>query len=322
MNKIFRCIAFSLICCVVFIIGCAKGVSTRSADIIKALTFADIKSAKIELARTGGSPINNYIFDFNNSEQTKIIKDIIRYLNSGKVQGNADEKVTSKGGSPNFLIVELKDSSVIKIKSAVGGKVTKLKDGSTEISQFDIPNEVTINTNSNESPIRILSPELKKLIDSGYKDTFKEKSVLNNDTSQIESNPDSLLSLSIVVPKNWNLDTSEKFRYKFIDEKSENRGSVDAIAYKDNFDLITQMPNHSVVNNDEYIGIPLGKCRLITLDADNGTAASGITGTHDVYYAEVIIPGKAIYMLDFTENDKKLETKNQFIEILNKLSLK
>ena len=47
-----------------------------------------------------------------------------------------------------------------------------------------------------------------------------------------------------------------------------------------------------------------------------------ITGTHDVYYAEVPIKGKAIYLLNFTQNNNKLETKNKFIELLNKLNLK
>jgi hypothetical protein len=69
------------------------------------------------------------------------------------------------------------------------------------------------------------------------------------------------------------------------------------------------------------IDTPLGKCRLITLDADNGTAASGITGTHDVYYASVPVKGTAIYMLNFTMNDKKPETKNQFLLMLSNLSL-
>ncbi|MBU3072444.1 hypothetical protein [Clostridium estertheticum] len=50
-----------------------------------------------------------------------MVKDIINYLNSNKIQGNAyDEKVTDKGGS------------VISIQSAVRDKVTKFPDGSTD----------------------------------------------------------------------------------------------------------------------------------------------------------------------------------------------
>jgi hypothetical protein len=102
-----------------------------------------------------------------------VLKDVINYLNSAKLQGNADEKITYKGGSPTYLILELKDGSIINIKSAVTDKVSTLPDGSTERAKLDIPNEVTINIDSNENPIRILSPEIRKLIDSGYKDIFK-----------------------------------------------------------------------------------------------------------------------------------------------------
>ena len=144
----------------------------------------------------------------------------------------------------------------------------------------------------------------------------------NNNTSEIVNNPDSLLLLNIMLPENWKLDKSEKVAYTFIDEKGNNIGRVNAINYMEKFDLLTQMPNHSTVTNDEYINIPLGKCRLITLDSDNGTAASGLTGTHDTYYASVSIKGKAIDMLNFTKNDKKPETKNQFMEVLRNLSLK
>jgi hypothetical protein len=138
----------------------------------KELKFENIKSARIELARFGGSPIKSYTFDFGNTDQMKTLKDVIDQLNSAKVQGYADEKVTRKGGSPTFLILELKDGSVIQIKSAVGGKVTKLSNGSTLISQFDIPNEITISMELNIKPFRVFSPEIRKLIDGGYKDIF------------------------------------------------------------------------------------------------------------------------------------------------------
>lgn len=117
-------------------------------------------------------------------------------------------------------------------------------------------------------------------------------------------------------------DTSQKVIYSLLDEKGEHRGMISALNYVDNFDLLTQKPNHSSVTNDEYMDLPLGKCRLITLDFDNGPAASGLTGTHDTYYASLHVEGKAIYILNFTREDKKPETKSQFIEMLNSLSLK
>ena len=51
-------------------------------------------------------------------------------------------------------------------------KITKLSDTLTDRAEVNIPNEVTININSNGKPIRLLSPEIRKLIDSGYKDIF------------------------------------------------------------------------------------------------------------------------------------------------------
>lgn len=173
MKKFYRIITLVLISCIVFITGYYVGISVKLTNTIKTLKFENIKSARIELTGMGGGPIKNYVFDANNPDQIKIIRDVISSLNSGKVQGSADEKITNKGGSPPFLILEPKDGSVIRIKAAVGGKVTKFADGSTERSQFDIPNQITISRNSNEKPIRILSPEIRKLIDGGYKNTFK-----------------------------------------------------------------------------------------------------------------------------------------------------
>lgn len=184
MNKILRLITFLLILCIALITGCSKGTSRKSTNTINSLKFEDIKSVKLELGTTGGNPSKNYTFDFNDSEQTKIVKDIVSYLNSGKVQGDAEERVTNKGNSPTLLILEFKDGSTIQIKSAVGSEVKKLSNGSTEISQFNIPNEVTISKNSNEKPFRILSTELRNLIDSGYKDIFKStiKNNIDNNT--------------------------------------------------------------------------------------------------------------------------------------------
>lgn len=173
MYKLIRITTLGLIFCIVLITGCSKSLSTT----INELKFENIKSARIELAGSvlhgATSPIKTYTFDFNNSKQTKIIEDVIKYLNSAKVQGNADETVTNKGGwSPTLLILQNKDGSIIQIESAVHEKITKFPDGSTEYAGLDIPNEVTISINSNKKPIRIISPEIRKLIESGYKDIF------------------------------------------------------------------------------------------------------------------------------------------------------
>jgi hypothetical protein len=167
--------------------------------------------------------------------------------------------------------------------------------------------------------------------DNAVKSTMSHQSSINNINKSIENgsnasvminNPESLLLLNIVLPVNWKLDKSEKVVYSFIDDKGNNVGTINAIYYMDKFDLLSQKPNHSSVTNDEYINIPLAKCRLITLDSDNGTAASGIIGTHDTYFASVPIKGMAIFILNFTTNNKNSEAKNQFIEVLKNLSLK
>lgn len=144
----------------------------------------------------------------------------------------------------------------------------------------------------------------------------------NINSNEVISSDDCLSEINFVLPKNWSVDKSQKSEYKIIDEKGENVGLINAIEYTDDFDLLTQKPNHSSVTKDEYIDVPLGKCRLLTLDSDNGTAASGIVGTHDVYFAALSVKGKSIYIMSFTKNDKKPETKAQFIQILKGISYK
>ena len=166
MNKYYRLLTVCLIFCIVFLSGCSNGGPAKRTNSIGQLNYEEVKSARIELGRVGGDSIKNYTFDLNNSEHAKIIKDIVNYLNQGKVQGNADEKISNKGSSPTILFLEFNNGSVIQIKSAVGARITKLNNGSTEIAQFDIPNEITISVNNNEKPFRMLSPEIKKTLES------------------------------------------------------------------------------------------------------------------------------------------------------------
>ena len=178
---------------------------------------------------------------------------------------------------------------------------------------------VTASTNLNSIKTNIENKQNKN-----HTTGFTKNIVPNNSFSQSESEKDYLELLNIVLSKNWSVDKNSEsiLGYGIKDEKGENVGLINTTNFVDNFDLLTQMPNHSSVTKDEYIDIPLGKCRLITLDADNGTAASGITGTHDVYYAEIVIKDEIIYIISLTKNDKKAETKKQFIDILKNLSIK
>lgn len=130
-----------------------------------------------------------------------------------------------------------------------------------------------------------------------------------------------LSALHIELPPSWHLDTTDNRYYVFTDDKGEHRGSISSSKYEADFNFQNVKPNHSSIINDEYIELPLGKCRIITLDADNGTAASGITGTHNTYYAVITIKDKLIIILEFSKNDKESQTKQQFIDILKSISL-
>jgi hypothetical protein len=188
--------------------------------------------------------------------------------------------------------------------------ISKIGDSGDEIFTLSTPTDVNYNVNDEK-----LKAEYASMWDhiNTIKTTFKDNNELN-------SNIDYLASLNIVLPQNWHVDTSQKVLYDLINEKGENGGFVSTSAYEENFDF--EKPNHSSIINDEYVNIPFGKCRLITLDVDNGTAASGITGTHNEYYAVIPVKGKITYILSFSKKDKELQSKEQFIEILKSLSLK
>ncbi|MDP4093912.1 MAG: hypothetical protein Q8920_11180 [Bacillota bacterium] len=141
----------------------------------------------------------------------------------------------------------------------------------------------------------------------------------SNDTA---NNNYDLTTLDIKLPIGWLLDTLDKRQYNFVDEKGKNKGWIMSNKYEENFDFSNVQPNHSSIISNETIDIPLGKCSLFTLDSDNDTAASGVTGTHNDYYAIISVKDKVIYIIEFSNSDKSPETKVQFIKILRDLSLK
>lgn len=137
-----------------------------------------------------------------------------------------------------------------------------------------------------------------------------------------ESTAITLDSLNMALPQNWKLDTSSSNILNFVNDKSEIAGFISINEYDSSYDLMSQKPNHSSVAGDESFDVALGSCRLLTLDADNGSAASGKTGTHNEYYASVTIKDKAILVLSFNKNDKSKETKKEFINLLKSIQLK
>lgn len=130
-----------------------------------------------------------------------------------------------------------------------------------------------------------------------------------------------LTSLVIKLPDGWELDKGDQMNYLMNNERGMAVGRISSSSYEADFEFNHALPNHSSVIYDETLQLPAGDCRLITLDADNGTAASGITGTHNTYYGIVSIRDKVIYILEFTNLDKDPQSKQQFIDILSTISL-
>ncbi|WP_426453895.1 hypothetical protein ACP26L_15820 [Paenibacillus sp. S-38] len=129
-------------------------------------------------------------------------------------------------------------------------------------------------------------------------------------------------NLGFILPKGWNLSTGDRFYASLTDENGMNLGSIITYPYAEDFDFKFYKPNHSEITNEELIDTPIGSGKLYTLDADNGTAASGLTGTHDVYFAVIPIQDKIINVLEFSKHDKEAASKKQFVGLLSGLRLK
>lgn len=166
MNKYFKLLITCITVCIVILVGLTYAISPKSVKTTRTLKFNSIKSAQVYLGGIGESRINYRNLNLNNSKEAKDIKDILKYLRIGKLQGYSDEKVISKGGSPAYLNLKLKNGSIIQIETAKGGKITKLNNGVTAVYQFNIPNEVKISTNLSEPSFRLSSVKLRKLIDN------------------------------------------------------------------------------------------------------------------------------------------------------------
>ncbi|MGG1638697.1 hypothetical protein [Paenibacillus sp. NRS-1760] len=164
-------------------------------------------------------------------------------------------------------------------------------------------------TNLSVSPTQ----KIENTIDSGeHSKSSRPNSLIENGISNLE----------LTLPKGWNLNMEDHFGASLTDENGINLGSVVTYPYTDDFSFNMYKPNHSEITYEEVIDTSIGSGKLYTLDADNGTAASGLTGTHDVYFAVIPIQDKKIYVLEFTKHDKEASTKKQFISLLNGLQLK
>lgn len=140
----------------------------------KVLTIKNISSIKI-LPPTSGMirAGEEEEFSFNLSEKAhqSMANNILSWLKSGRMMGNANNESVSNGGTPTYLIIELKNGTRISINSAVSQGYMNLSNGTETLSQ-SIDGQVTINDTNPQEDIRELSPELKFFLDTGWKAFF------------------------------------------------------------------------------------------------------------------------------------------------------
>ncbi|CAM3899399.1 hypothetical protein COLU111180_13305 [Cohnella lubricantis] len=129
-------------------------------------------------------------------------------------------------------------------------------------------------------------------------------------------------SLTFSWPEKWRIQVISDKHADIYNDNDVYIGYISAIDVAKDFDFAQFKPNHSSIIDEESFDIPLGECSLYTLDADNGTAASGITGTHNEYYAVIRTANRTILIINWSMKDKKAETKQQLIGLLNKISVK
>ncbi|WP_151735254.1 hypothetical protein [Paenibacillus tengchongensis] len=130
-----------------------------------------------------------------------------------------------------------------------------------------------------------------------------------------------LPDMKLKLPPDLQLARETDHYYLIQNADGEVFGEILSDEYSETYDYSRVKPNHSSMTAEEQVKLPIGDCRLITLDADNGSAASGRTGTHDQYYAIVTVKDAKVYILNFTRHNKALETKQEFIKILESMEV-
>lgn len=138
-------------------------------SIIKGISSTSISSIRIEPESAGAIRKDSIYFDFNNNQDR--FENIVDWIKSGSIVGNANNEMLSMGGSPTFLIIELKNGTSIRVKSAIGSITTKLSHG-IKVDGRNIDGQVTIYISGMQTPIREYSPQLKSFIENGWKSTL------------------------------------------------------------------------------------------------------------------------------------------------------
>lgn len=147
----------------------------------KVPTIENISSIKVVPAKVGASKRDEFSFDLSNKEQLNMVNNILYWLKSGQIIGNSKGDMIYHGGSPTYLVIELKDGSKIQIQSAVDAITTKVPYG-TEVKGQSVSGQVTLYFSDSRKPIRELAPELKSFIDDEkyYKPESKDDTIIYN----------------------------------------------------------------------------------------------------------------------------------------------
>lgn len=102
----------------------------------------------------------------NNDKNKEVIAKVLKWLNSAKVVGNANDQFMSFGSSPTIIILKFQTGEVISITDAIGTSAPIKLGNGTQIHSIEIPNQVTV-IRKHELR-RIEAPELKRWIQGGW----------------------------------------------------------------------------------------------------------------------------------------------------------
>lgn len=125
--------------------------------------------------------------------------------------------------------------------------------------------------------------------------------------------------ISSPLEERISFEREDNTRNMYLIESSVYEGWITMNNASKEFNLENNLPNHSKVIKDERMKIPFGEYRMITLDVDNGSAASGILGTHKLYCVEVKNKYEESYMISFTGNNNEDKTKVLLVDMIKSI---
>jgi hypothetical protein len=134
----------------------------------------NISTIKIVPAKTGGGTREELSFDLSKKEHLDMVNNMLEWLGSAQTISHGKGDMIYHGGTPTYLIIELKDGTTVQIQSAVDSITTEIPNG-IMVSSQSVAGQVTLYISNVKKPVRELSPELKDFIDNGWKGFFNYK---------------------------------------------------------------------------------------------------------------------------------------------------